>query len=222
MVTPGGETAFISRLIRESVQLGERVKWYSTMVGKYSSITPIIEELKTSGVTNWAVMEFINGNRTRRWGIAWSFGYWRPSVSSARGIGSLPKHLLPFPAEFDFAIANPSTSPISSVLRDLEVRLCKEMENLDLQWRYRTAQRVGIGFAGRNVWSRAARRKIVKSDGKEEEDGEDEDEMAFGFKISFVPGHEGKGVDFKIRWLKGEDPVLFESFCGMVRRKLGG
>jgi 23S rRNA (adenine1618-N6)-methyltransferase len=84
------------------------------------------------------------------------------------------------------------------------------------------------------VWSRSARRKSARSD---EESGEDdEDEMAFGFKIrvwegrggeegeSGGEGSDGKGsaaVQVLVRWLKGHDSVLFESFCGMVKRKVG-
>lgn len=50
---------------------------------------------------------------------------------------------------------------------------------------------------------------------------DDDPEMAFGFKVHV---ESDAGCEFggrvTIRWLKGHDSVLFESFCGMVKRKL--
>ena len=44
--------------------------------------------------------------------------------------------------------------------------------------------------------------------------------MALGFKIFVEKAINELGVKVTIRWLKGNDSVLFESFCGMVKRKL--
>lgn len=45
--------------------------------------------------------------------------------------------------------------------------------------------------------------------------------MAFGFKIHVVANAGGdSGARVTVRWLKGHDAVLFESFCGMLKRKL--
>ena len=50
---------------------------------------------------------------------------------------------------------------------------------------------------------------------------DDDPEMASGFKIHVVAARGGElGSRITIRWLKGHDAVLFESFCGMVKRKL--
>lgn len=42
---------------------------------------------------------------------------------------------------------------------------------------------------------------------------------ALGFRIdlSLQADHS---VDVVVRWIKGSDQVLFESFCGMLKRKL--
>lgn len=100
MVTPGGEVAFVSRMIDESLLLQERVQWYTSMLGKFSSLPLLVQNLKERGVDNYAVTEFVQGSRTRRWGLAWSFGGLRAGVEAARGVGSLQKVLLPFPAEY--------------------------------------------------------------------------------------------------------------------------
>ena len=79
MVAPGGEVAFVSRMIDESKILQSRCQWYTSMLGKYSSVEIIIENLKGAGIGNWAVKDLIQGNKTRRWAVAWSWGNMRPS-----------------------------------------------------------------------------------------------------------------------------------------------
>lgn len=152
--------------------------------------------------------------------MAWSLGDLRPRMSIARGVtgGGIPKHLLPFPAEY---VVSVSGRKFDLLARNLNVAL----EALPLQWRWKEGIAMGVGFATRNVWSRSARRKSARSSEMvEEDDDEEEDEMAFGFKISIEEVNrenlEPEGARAVIRWLKGVDSALFESFCGMVKRKL--
>ena len=83
----------------------------------------------------------------------------------------------------------------------------------------------GLGFAKANVWSRAARRKQQQSstdipDKDQTMKDEDENgEPALGFQIRLVKGNGGV-VEVMVRWLQGTDSVLFESFCGMLKRQL--
>jgi 23S rRNA (adenine1618-N6)-methyltransferase len=114
MVTPGGEVAFISRMIDESLVLRDRVQWYTSMLGKFSSIAVLVEKLRDNGVDNYAVTEFVQGSKTRRWGIAWSFDDLRPAMSVARGVSSLQKSLLPFPSEY---LVTVSSHVIDSIIR---------------------------------------------------------------------------------------------------------
>lgn len=104
MVTQGGEVAFVSRMITESLVLKDRVQWYTSMLGKFSSIEAIVKRLRQEGVGNYAVTEFVQGTRTRRWAIGWSFEDLRPRMEVARGVGSLQKGLLPFPAEYQIPV----------------------------------------------------------------------------------------------------------------------
>lgn len=78
MVIPGGEVAFVSRMIDESLVLKEQVQWYTSMLGKASSISEVVERLKSVGADNWAVTEFVQGHKTRRWAVGWSWGDMRP------------------------------------------------------------------------------------------------------------------------------------------------
>ena len=78
MVYPGGDLAFVRRMIGESLVLREKVTWYSSMLGKLSSAKSVIETLRQHGVANWAVGCLEPGNATKRWVVAWSFGDLRP------------------------------------------------------------------------------------------------------------------------------------------------
>ena len=78
MVTPGGEVAFVSRMIDESRVLKDRCQWYTSMLGKYSSVEIVIENLRGAGVDNWAVKDLVQGSKTKRWAVAWSWGSMRP------------------------------------------------------------------------------------------------------------------------------------------------
>jgi 23S rRNA (adenine1618-N6)-methyltransferase len=100
MVTTGGEIAFVSKMIDESLILQDRIQWYTSMCGKFSSVEVLVRKLREKGIGNYAVTDFVQGSKTRRWGIAWSFEDLRPKMGVARGLNSLPKALLPFPAEY--------------------------------------------------------------------------------------------------------------------------
>ena len=87
-----------------------------------------------------------------------------------------------------------------------------------MQWHWADDQVSGFGFAKENVWSRAARRKRKREVGNpnfpvgEPMEEDESDHIALGIKITISK----EQVD--IRWLKGRDSVLFESFCGMLKR----
>lgn len=175
MVVPGGEVAFVRRMIDESLSLKSRCQWYTSMLGKLASVPLLVETLRSVGIENWCVKELIQGEKTRRWAIAWSWLPLKPaqvskpqrrrnpsaksilsssskSKSVARGIPGLPKHLLSFPVEHNFTIPASSLEAASNHLNST-------LNAFDLQWQYRPSQAIGIGFANQNGWSRAARRQ---------------------------------------------------------------
>lgn len=104
MVTAGGEVAFVSRMIEESIIIKEDCQWFTSMVGKLSSLIPLIEKLNKHDIDNYAVTEFVQGSKTRRWAVAWSFEDLRPTMNVCRGVGVLQKALLPFPPEFSISV----------------------------------------------------------------------------------------------------------------------
>ena len=90
----------------------------------------------------------------------------------------------------------------------------------------------GLGFAKGNVWSRSARRRAEKKKAEAEsskedamDESSDEEDPALGFKIKIMATEEVDQIAVTailVRWLKGNDQVLFESFCGMLQTQLNG
>ncbi|XP_019246373.1 PREDICTED: uncharacterized protein LOC109226024 [Nicotiana attenuata] len=72
MVCPGGENAFITRIIEDSVQLRESFLWYTSMVGRKTNLKVLISKLWEVGATIVKTTDFVQG-QTCRWGLAWSF-----------------------------------------------------------------------------------------------------------------------------------------------------
>lgn len=104
------------------------------------------------------------------------------------------------------------------------------MSSIPVQWEWKASISAGTGYSAENVWSRQARRKRqqqAKEAVKGEEAEVDIDTAALGFKVSLQlqqeTGTEGEITNrtlVTVRWIKGVDSVLFESFCGMLKRKL--
>ncbi|KAJ5345232.1 hypothetical protein N7452_003236 [Penicillium brevicompactum] len=223
MVTRGGEVDFVRKMIDESLHLRDRIQWYTSMVGKMSSVSVLVETLIKHGNHNFAVTEFDQGAKTKRWAVAWSWGDRRPSTDVARGIPNLPKSLFPFPAEYTF------TLPVDVTIDACAGMLNTELISLPWHWRWDEKDSTGTGLAAENVWSRQARRKMKLA---AEDDiaklKEVPDKVALGVRVylRLVLGDkskdnsEEKKVQTVIRWTQGTDSVLYESFCGMVKRKL--
>ncbi|KAJ5099360.1 hypothetical protein N7532_006361 [Penicillium argentinense] len=222
MVTSGGEIAFVTKMIEESLHLRTRIQWYTSMLGKFSSVPVLVEKLIKHGNHNYAVTEFVQGSKTKRWAIAWSWGDHRPAMTAARGIPGFPKQLLPFPADYTFTL--PSEISIDSAVASINA----ELGSLRWYWSWDKSLSAGVGFAAENVWSRQARRKM-KLAGQEGSyvnlDAVPED-VALGVRIQakLVRGQSETSstneVPVLISWIQGTDSVLFESFCGMLKRKI--
>ncbi|KAI1075776.1 hypothetical protein F5B20DRAFT_573228 [Whalleya microplaca] len=236
MVCRGGEVGFVRRMVEESLVLREKVQWYTSMLGKQSSLEVLVDILRDHGITNYAVTAFVQGNKTRRWALGWSFGNRRPSLSSSRGFEPLGgKKLLPHPTETTVALW-----PLLKKKREqLERTICDTMESLDLaSWTWDGRSSRGVGFVCGNVWSRAYRRKKARAqmdtDPTTSETTEnhpsslqlispkqDIRQCPFGFSITLQISRNAMNIEDKIavvaRWLQGHDYTLFESFTGMLR-----
>lgn len=79
MICEGGDAGFASRILEESVELGEKVQWYTAMMGRLESVEGLVKKLKEKGCRNWVVGMLKPGGKTRRWVVGWSWGDLRPS-----------------------------------------------------------------------------------------------------------------------------------------------
>lgn len=128
------------------------------------------------------------------------------------------KELLPFPTEAGFRLGGWN-------LEYAKLELNKVMESLDVAW-YPDSKTgdvyKGAVFAKENVWSRSARRKKQRKVDAESDDmdvdndSEDEEDLETTAKLAVRIEMRSDGVS--VRWLKGMDYILFESFCGMLKR----
>ena len=61
VITEGGEEQFVGGIVRESVQLGDQVLWYTSMLGRKTSLDHVLGLLAECGVSRVAVTEFKQG-----------------------------------------------------------------------------------------------------------------------------------------------------------------
>ena len=59
MITPGGELAFVTAMLRDSLRLQGRVRWYTSMVGKKGTLRKLLALLREAGVRNVRTTEFL-------------------------------------------------------------------------------------------------------------------------------------------------------------------
>ncbi|PIA15946.1 S-adenosyl-L-methionine dependent methyltransferase, partial [Coemansia reversa NRRL 1564] len=72
LYTTGGEEVFLSGLVDESVRMGKRIRWYSTMVGKKTTLALLKAKIRNIGATFIREGLLVPG-KTARWVIAWTF-----------------------------------------------------------------------------------------------------------------------------------------------------
>ncbi|KAI1845854.1 hypothetical protein JX265_011251 [Neoarthrinium moseri] len=231
MVCDGGEVGFFKRMFDESLILRERVQWYTTMLGKQSSLDEIVQLLKDHDIGNYALTEFVQGKKTRRWAVGWSFVNRRPGSQSCRRFEpSAGKKLLPPWTEFTAAARCAKSGGAEQLENIFWTQLEDVTDGLDLvSWNMDEDRLRVVGFANQNVWSRSYRRSKDKgilarprpAKGKADKTVLD---CPFGFSISINAKQDQSGeedeVRVVVRWLQGTDYGLFESFFGMLRNAL--
>lgn len=69
---PGGEAAFVTRLIEESARLKTSARWFTALISKEASLTPIRRALTKAGVVDRRTIGMAQGQKKSRI-VAWSF-----------------------------------------------------------------------------------------------------------------------------------------------------
>jgi len=69
---PGGEKAFIGRMISESVALGRQVVWFTSLVSRKENLPALEKQLQGQEVADVRVVNMAQGQKQSRF-LAWSF-----------------------------------------------------------------------------------------------------------------------------------------------------
>jgi 23S rRNA (adenine1618-N6)-methyltransferase len=69
---PGGEAAFVRRMIRESAQIATRAYWFSTLVAKSEHLADVRKQLQQAGACEVRVVAMAQGRKQSRF-VAWTF-----------------------------------------------------------------------------------------------------------------------------------------------------
>ncbi|KAJ7031987.1 S-adenosyl-L-methionine dependent methyltransferase [Mycena alexandri] len=214
MITPGGESSFVCRMVDESVELGERCGWYTSMLGKMSSLTQVIGVIRGHSIENYGVTEFVQGS-TRRWAVVWSFSDFRLSDAVARIANPQLQNLMPprntlrqrFPAQ-EIESATETLSTVLALVDGLRV----EKAETSRPPRF-------IIYATKNTWSRAARRKN-KQNAQEPAPAEVMSAPNLVCSLEWVIQSASQETFWECQWIKGRDRPLFEGFASHIFRKI--
>ncbi|KAF8705838.1 hypothetical protein RHS03_04877, partial [Rhizoctonia solani] len=207
MITPGGEVAFVQRMIDESMGLRETCKWYTSLLGKMSSATALVQLIKEKGIDNYAITELVQGT-TRRWVVGWSFTDTRLPDTLARPKSSSLKSIAPLPN----TLHHTTSQPIS---HESLVRVLEDVPRLQRQ-EEQTPPRIRV-LVSEITWTRAARRRMARTTPTldEEQNQAAASPIMMVCEVSVVDDHT-----LKVRWVRGKDRSTFESFWGYVSKKL--
>ncbi|KAI9247486.1 hypothetical protein BDA99DRAFT_526016 [Phascolomyces articulosus] len=199
MITDGGEYGFIERIMNESLIYKDRIQWYTSLIGLKKSVRPLVNQLKSFGITNYVVTEFIQG-RTKRWAIAWSFGSKR--VNKAKSLDEYrPK------SQFVSIVPKPVSHVRQHLLTILdELNIAYEQDELD--------DDTFRGGPKANTWSRAARRQLAKKQKIEEQET-----PLFGFQIELLD-QERTHCEITSLWVNGSNRDAFESFWNHIKKRI--
>lgn len=230
----GGEEGFVGRMVDESERFQTRCKWYTSMLGKMSSVATIVERLRKRSITNYAIIEFVQG-QTRRWAVGWSFTDMHLPDSIARISSITAGHplyqLMPSRNTLTQSFTNRSLHMLSDIL-DRNLRLLEGVSITNTNPKSGStgvfslsASRTLFVEAAGNTWSRSSRRSRRRVDSSANSLTTSARHPALTCSVRIIERstgtEEGQSLVLELQWLYGTDRTLFESFVSHVWRKVG-
>ena len=216
IITPGGEARFVNRLLQQSLILKTRIQWYTTLVGRHSTMTMLASNLREANILNWTAAPLQSGNVTRRWVVAWSFDDWRPRMSCV-----LPHYKedgtggaivgAQLSVNNEAVVQGIDTSDVANLRAMIE----DVLERAGLKWHRSLCENELVVIANGNVWGRVARRKRKR--------GED---VGSGREFSHAQPLMVARIclrdELMLRWMKGTDRGTFDSFVAFIADAVRG
>ncbi|KIK82447.1 hypothetical protein PAXRUDRAFT_832200 [Paxillus rubicundulus Ve08.2h10] len=223
MITLGGEVSFVSQIFTESLHHRMQCRWYTSMLGKMSSLPKIVDLLREHKIDNYAITEFVQG-QTRRWAIAWSFGTHRLPDSMNRIANPALQGIMPSRTTLYQQIANIQSlellyNTLRQVLADIKNASVKpELTGSDTGIPSILVQAMEV------TWSRSARRKKATQPPLQTMSHQ---YLILQCRVNCAggppPGSEKQragGLYLEYQWVDGSDRGVFESFVSHVNRKV--
>lgn len=69
---PGGEIAFIARMVEQSMAFADQCLWFTSLVSKKDNLQPLNRVLRKAKVADYKVVDMAQGQKTSRF-IAWTY-----------------------------------------------------------------------------------------------------------------------------------------------------
>ncbi|KAG0050673.1 hypothetical protein BGZ83_004539 [Gryganskiella cystojenkinii] len=201
MITAGGEVQFVIRMVEESLVLKSKIQWYTSMVGKRSSLDSIVEHLKA----NKASMQ---------------------QTSNKLAKLAAPRTTLSFQGSAG-TTAEVAMERICALLDQIAVK--HTFSSLSTSSPAESKSILVANVTG-NTWSRAARRAMARA-AQESQQGSASTSTAAPMEVSVVmtaeirvsartsPSSAIFGPTVEMTWTFGQDRDLFESFFLHLKTK---
>ncbi|XP_033119340.1 RNA N6-adenosine-methyltransferase mettl16-like [Anneissia japonica] len=242
-IADGGEVEFVKRMIQDSLKLRQKILWFTSMVGKKTSLPLLKQELHKHKISHFTTTEFCQG-RTMRWGIAWTFHEEvdiLPPAKRFKPSKEKPPLTIPVPPKYIEKVLSTHpkakgqlnmvkflTKEIKKCLRNLEITFIKS-QNAAALTRYELT-------ATKNTWSKQRQKRRQQQRLKNDKNTEiaehsdqkadttindtsnnDEDKMEFLFKcflgIKMVDGN----FVMEINWIEGKSRELMHQLGQFFR-----
>lgn len=207
LFTAGGEAAFLLRMFEESLTVTDII-WFTTMVGKKSTLQILVQKFKEKGLTNYCCHEIIQGSGTRRWTVAWTLtNYHGRSRLHSASLRNLNPSV--FARELVFPVASNYKTLLAKVQRALSLL------TLATQWLDKSHNVLQVSSHG-DVWSRGFRRKSHEQKAVQLAN----DQTIEQFRLEWILDRQSKPVPRSIAlnvwWIYGIDSRVFDSFFGYI------
>lgn len=193
LVTEGGEEIFICKMINDSIELSayQNLCWFTSLVSKFSSLNPIVQFLQKSAATDYYVYEFKVGDTTR-WIICWNFQHLKlDTLNINRKLNKLQRF-----STTTYVLQRLVMKPIFEVEKEIAAKSASMVECLA------DDDKLYITVNHGDVWSRKFRRQRFKPT-----------KTGTVHEFFLYPKDSG----WHLRWIKGNDYQLFQSFHGFLK-----